>query len=486
MNRRNQPGLFQWLITTVIIAIAALILYKLIEYSNVRAYMPTGMTIANINVSGYSEEQVRAALANRYLDAPVVVFHGNMRQEINPRQDAGFELDFETMLSQASFQRQQQDYWQGFMGYILGLPLELEMVELRATHNRATLQATLETIASTQDKSPQPPQPVPTTLSFLYGEQGVRTNVLASLNDVEAALYSPTSREARLIVEPVVPPRPNMNLLANLIVNHLDNFGGVASIFILDLQTGDEININADAPLSGLTILKLPIVVETMRVLDRPLSESQIELVTNSLLDVDNESANQLLNLIAGQENPFIGADMVTETMLRLGLANTYLVAPYDGQPRPNKTNLETPANSQPAITTSPTPTMQTTAEDMGSLLAMLYDCAQWGGGGLTAAFEGQITQEECQQILQIMAQNVIGSLTEEGVPPGTPVAHKHGWGSDTHGDVGIIFSPNGDYVLVQYLHQNSWLEWATSSPLMADVSRATYNYFNFDAPYTQ
>ena len=484
--KRNQPGLFQWLLTTIIIALGVLILYKLVEYSNVRAYMPTGMTIANINVGGYSEDEVRAVLANRYLDAPVVIYHGNMRQEINPRQDAGFELDFETMLSQADFQRRQQDYWQGFVGYLLGLPVELEMVELRATHNRATLQATLQTIASTMDKTAQPPQPVPSTLSFLYGEGGIRTNVLGSLNDVEAALYSPTNREARLVVEPISPPRPNINLLANLLVNHLDNFPGVVSIFILDLQTGDEININADAPLSGMSIVKVPIVVEAMRVLPSPLTENQLNLISETLLDSGNTAANQLLNQIAGQENPFVGVDMVTDTMRKLGLANTYLVAPYDTQPRPNRTRLETPANSRPSLQTAPTPTMQTTAEDMGTLLAMLYDCAQYNSGGLIAAFQGQITQAECQLILQIMSQNFVGSLIEEGVPPEAIVAHKHGWTSETHGDAGIIFSPNGHYVLVQYLHQSNWLEWTVSSPLMGDISRATYNYFNFDAPYTK
>ena len=81
-------------------------------------------------------------------------------------------------------------------------------------------------------------------------------------------------------------------------------------------------------------------------------------------------------------------------------------------------------------------------------------------------------------------SQRVIGSLIEEGVPPDTPVAHKHGWISDTHADAGIVMSPGGDYVLVTYLYKPEWLEWEISSPLLADISRATYNYFNFDDPY--
>jgi len=82
------------------------------------------------------------------------------------------------------------------------------------------------------------------------------------------------------------------------------------------------------------------------------------------------------------------------------------------------------------------------------------------------------------------MSQNEIGSLIEEGVPPETPVAHRHGWLADTHGDAGIVFSPGGDYVIVQFLYKPDWLEWETSAPLLANMSRATYNFFNFDQPY--
>ena len=50
------------------------------------------------------------------------------------------------------------------------------------------------------------------------------------------------------------------------------------------------------------------------------------------------------------------------------------------------------------------------------------------------------------------MAQNKIGSLLEEGVPQETAVAHRHGWISDTHGDAGIVFTPEGNYVIVPNL----------------------------------
>ena len=94
------------------------------------------------------------------------------------------------------------------------------------------------------------------------------------------------------------------------------------------------------------------------------------------------------------------------------------------------------------------------------------------------------LTQEECQQTLDYMRQNKIGSLFEAGVPPETAVAHRHGWISDTHADAAVISTPGGDYVIVAFLYKPDWLEWELSSPLLSDISRATYNYFNFDNPY--
>jgi beta-lactamase class A len=484
MNRRNDPGFSQWLITVIVIAVGILLLYKLVEYSNVRSYMPTGLEIAGINVGGFSEDQVREILTNRYLDAPIVLYHGDNRFELNPRQDAEFELDFETMLAEAQFQREQQDYWAGFWGYLWGRPVEVDEVALRATHNRDVLLRNLELVASNYDQSPQPPQPVPQNLSFLYGEAGRETDLSASLGDVEASLYRPTGREAFFIVEPVEPPRPNINLLANLIVNHLETFDGVASIYIQDLQTGDEININANLPVSGMSVLKIPIVLETMRILDPPLNIEQTDLISATLLDSGNDSANRLLSTIAGQDNPYLGADMMTESMEQLGLANTFMVTPYELDPRSNRRSKETPANSRPDIGTNPDPNMQTTAEDIGALLAMLYYCAENEGGALIAAFDGDISPAECGATLDVLSQNFIGSLIEEGVPPETRVAHKHGWIGDTHGDAGIVYTPEGDYVIVMFLYQPNWLEWEVSSPLMADIARATYNYFNFDAPF--
>lgn len=484
MSRRSAPGLGQWLLVIAMVALVMFLLFKLYQYGSFRRYFPAGLTVGGVPVGGLTRQEAAEQLNNRYIDAPVIVRHGEEAIEIRPL-DIEFTLDTETMLGQADYQRQQQDFWAGFWGFLWGRPVEVEHVELRATHSPEALTNVLNTIATAFDKPALPPQPVPTTLSFQYGEPGIATNIEASTPDVQAAFYRAVDREAQLVLEPTEPERPDINLLARLIVNHLEEFDGVASIFISDLTSGEEIAINADEAMSGMSILKLPIALETFRAVDGELTPEQSKLMSETLVvQSGNFSANLLLDVVAGQDDAFLGADITTESMRDLGLVNTFIAVPYEEQPRPGRATYQTVANSREDMMTQPDTAMQTTAEDIGSLLVMVYQCAEFGGGALLAAYDEQLTQEECQQLLDFMKLNHIGSLIEEGVPPDTPVAHKHGWISDTHGDAGIVMSPGGDYVLVAYMYKPEWLEWEISSPLLADISRATYNYFNFDNPY--
>ena len=485
MNRRSSPGLGQWITVSVMVVATIFLLAKLYQYAGLRTYYPTGLTIGGVDVGGMDQEEAGEAISNRYIEAPVTISHEEESFSVSPS-EAEFTLDWETMFSQADQERSQQDFWAGFWGFLWGRAVEVNPVPLAATHNREALREVILDISTLADKPAQPAQPVPQTLSFQYGEAGTVTNVEASFADIEAALYRPSQREARLVVEPRLPARPQQNLLTRLLVNRLQDFeqttDGVGSLFIMDLETGDEIAINANAAMSGMDMLKAPIVMEVYRVLDRRPTLTHQELISNTLVArPDDESANALLNIVAGQDDPLLGAELVTASMQRLGLVNTFMTAPYDEDGRET---ITTPANSQEGLRTDPTPQMQTTAEDMGTLLSMIYYCAQGQGGAIAAAYDGDVTQAECQEILDYLAANNIDSLLEEGAPPDTTVAHRHGWISDTHGDAGIIFTPGGDYVIAGFLYKPNWLEWEISSPLLADISRATYNYLNFDNPY--
>lgn len=488
MNRRATPGAGQWLTVSLLVVATIFLLVKLFQYASVRSNYPTGLTVAGVDVGGMSEAEASELLTNQFIEAPVVLYHGEERFEMAPSQ-AKFQLDLDTMLSRADEERSQQDFWAGFWGFLWGRPIEVNPVPIAATHDRESLRDVLINISSLMDTPSQPPQPVPQTYSFQYGTAGTQTNIEASFADIEAALYRPFSREAQLLIEPSEVARPERNLLIRLLVNNLQDFeqlhDGVASMFIMDLESGQEIAINEKAPMSGMDMLKLPIVLETYRVLENPPTLTQRQYISDTLAATQESSAaNELLKIVAGQNDLYAGAEIVTESMQRLGLKNTFITVPYDEDPRSGTPRLETEANSAEEVRTQPTPYVQTTAEDMGTLFSMLYYCAEGLGGAITAVYDDAITQTECQTILAFMTQNKIGSLLEEGVPPDVPIAHRHGWVADTHADGGVVYSPGGDYVIVQFLYKPDWLEWEVSAPLVANMSRATYNFFNFDEPY--
>jgi hypothetical protein len=167
---------------------------------------------------------------------------------------------------------------------------------------------------------------------------------------------------------------------------------------------------------------------------------------------------------------------------------NTFLAIPYDANEvatRPS--TYTTPANSAVNLIFEPDTARQTTAEDIGTLLSMIYHCAN-DGGALLAVYPGEITPQECQAIIDLMVLNEEGNLIRFGVPEGVSVSHKHGWDEVTHGDAGIVFSPNRDFVLVEYLHypQGDFLLHDFSFPILRQFAQLTYNYFNFEDPYTE
>jgi beta-lactamase class A len=101
------------------------------------------------------------------------------------------------------------------------------------------------------------------------------------------------------------------------------------------------------------------------------------------------------------------------------------------------------------------------------------------------AAYPGEISQAECQQMVSLLAGNHIGMLLQAGLPDGTRFAHKHGWVTQIDGlihdmsDAGIVYSSGGNYVVTLYLHHPVQLLFERVNGLAAQLSTAVYNYFN-------
>lgn len=473
----------KWVIVLSLIGVGGFLLYQWINFQQSKDFFPVGTMVAGLDISGMTREEAAEFLAERYY-APVYLYHLEEHVELDP-QNVGFRLDIDSMLAHVEQELARRDPRLQFAGFVLGRSMEPISVPLSATHDRPGLEAVLQSIADFLDHPAQPAQMLTQGKAIKEGQAGYITDVSASLPAAEDALYRPDNRVAKLTIVEEMAPEVNMELLEEAINSKLQSFDGLGSVFIMDLQTGEELSINADVALSGLSILKIAIFVEAFRAIDGEPNADQQKLFLDTATRSSNYGANLLLHIVAGEDNTYTGTDILTESMQRLGLVNTFMAVPYDATPPAyRRTTYVTPANSKAELVTLPDETMQTTAEEIGTLLAMIYQCSK-GGGALLAVYPDELTPDECQAIIDLMVLNEEGNLIRYGVPDGTPVSHKHGWARATHADAGIVYSPGGDFVIVEYLSQpGDWLLADQSFPILREIARATYNYFNMDEPY--
>lgn len=262
-----------------------------------------------------------------------------------------------------------------------------------------------------------------------------------------------------------------------------------ASVFLMDLQTGESLNINPNIAYSGVSLTKVPLLVAFFRKTSSVPTPQQARLLAEMIICSENLSSNALLRII-GEGDEYRGVLYVTETMQRFGLKNTFLAnsfftgaAVIGPTPTPQPfVPVPIPADQS---YTNPDPSNQTTAEDLGWLLANLYYCARNGSGALIAAFPQELSAAECRRMIRVLRANRINGLLEVGLPPDALLARKHGWAAETHGDMAIIFTPGGDFVLTVLMYNRRWLEFEESSALMAEMARLSYNAFNPEQPVT-
>jgi beta-lactamase class A len=497
MMRRRVDFPYTAILSLVSILAAVLLLFvQLGSFSQARQRMPAGLIMAGVPVGGLTRTEAQAQVEEVY-GSPITLHYRDSTILLDPAA-VGFRIDSEAMLSRADALRTEGAFWPGFWDYLWRRPEGGYSVDLVMEYSEDLMNAYLADIAARYDRPPVPAQPVLNTLSFQAGSPGYTLDIESSAAAIAEVLRQPTGRTVDLAIDEGQSPEPSLDTLRDLIVTYLDQqeYRGLASVYVIDLQTGEEMALNVDfnrvepmfydydVAYAGMSVMKIPIMVEMYRYMDWAPYPNEWEILTETMTLSGNFTANLMLEEI-GDGDGWAGADIVTRSMRYLGLDNTFIAAPYDEEEEPPY--ISTPARecarSGQCVDTYADIYMQTTPRDMAILLDMIYQCAEYGGGGLMSAYPGDFTQTECQSMIDLMAANVEGVLILAGVPEeGTIVAHKHGWISDTHADAGIVLSPGGDYVLAMFMWDDvDWLDYQISFPLMAGISQATFNYFNPD-----
>ena len=494
-SRRRRRGLPILLILSLLMVLAAgaLLLNELVLFSQREEQLSAGITAAGVNVSGLSQNDAVARWEQAYAQ-PIQMYYRDINGThpiiLYPDQ-LGWRISSAPMLADALAAGEADGgFWRRFLDYMLGNEQTLPRdIPLLAAYQEEALAAFLHDLALRYDSKAGSPGYDLQTLTVFPGESGYALNIPSAMKAVDAVLRRADARTVDLPIDSMVNRPPTLLTLQNLMIDYLDSQGFIhdgqttaASLFVLDLLTGEEINLLGDVAYSAASTIKAPIMIDFYRLLDREPSSDEAWLLANSLLCSNNASSNLIMEIIGGGDG-FAGIQSVIDTLQYIGADNTYISAPfYLGVEGQQLGAIPAPATSpNAAYDTNADPFNQTTAEDMGSLFNLLYDCAEFSSGLAASYPDGQITQSECRQMLELMSANDIERLLQGGIPRQTRISHKNGWIFDTVGDAGVVYSPNGrHYVISIFLwEQTDFQDYEKLWPLVEGLSRAAWNFFN-------
>ena len=491
-QRQRRPSVTLPLLSlAMVVGAIALFVTELLAFSQREELLAADLTLGGVTVGNLSLELASAQLEEAYAQ-PITLYYNDAPILLQP-DTVGFRISTTSMLADATAAGETGGgFWTRFFNYLFGQETSSRRdIALDADYQVNAVRTALEDIAARYDQISGQSIYDTVTLTTFGGGGGYELDVEAALPLVDAALYSPFERTVNLPIDDRESGIADLNTLRDLIINYLDNRGfiydgqtTVASIFIQDLTTGEEISILGNVAYTAASTVKVAINVAFMSVLDNEPTQDDAWLMANSLLCSANSTSNLIMSTYLGNGDQFAGIERVRDLMQEIGLSNSYLISPLvDGSPDQQFGSVTRPQTSPNLnFDTGADPFNQTTAEDLGTLFSLLYDCAEFGSG-LASIYDGSITQHECQQLIELMSANDLQRLLQGGVPEGTRISHKNGWFGETAGEAGVVYSPNGrHYIISVFLWQDTpedFQIYAELWPIIEDISRATWNHFN-------
>lgn len=493
MRNRSSIPILRGISIAILSLALVLVVVSLIGYSRQRNDYPRGMTIAGVPVGGVNPQIAQERVLQVYT-SPIEVQYAGAIIHVEPSV-VGFELDMDSMMAAADLERTGGSFWGGFWNYIwnrdpnpVEVPLSYTIAEERLTNYLQN------EISARYDEPPTPAQPVAgSSITWEPGTPGRVLDIERSVRLIEDTLRSPNNRIVVLSYGQSAPTRPTIGHLEILLkqVINTSGFDGVIGLYMLDLQTGQEIHfaldkgqdisVDPDVAFTASSTIKIPILVSYfIKNGSGQLDERTDALLLEMIRKSDNNASDAIMNRI----DPNTGPLLISDYMGTIGLENTFLAgffAPGSQLLR----QYSTPANSRVDVFTDPDTYNQTTPIDMGMLLADIYQCANTNGGALIAAFPDKINSEACQKVISYLSANKIGVLIEAGVPEGTQIAHKHGWVTGFDGfihnfsDSGIVYSPGGNFVLSIFAYHPVQIVFDEANLLFANLGDAAYNFYN-------
>ena len=247
MRNRNTPLILRGVSALFLSAAIILTIVSLVGYSRERNSYPAGMTIAGVQVGGVDPQTASQRVLQVY-SSPVEIQYAGSNILITPSL-VGFQPNMDSMLAAADLTRTGSSFWGGFWNYLWNRSPAAADIPLDSSFSEERLRAYLQNeIALRYDTPPSPAQPIPGTVNFTPGIPGQTLDIDRAVTLIEDALRSPTNRTVALTSARTAAARPtlaNLEILLKQVIQ-LSGFDGVLGLYMLDLQTGQEIHFAQD------------------------------------------------------------------------------------------------------------------------------------------------------------------------------------------------------------------------------------------------
>ncbi|MDX9848969.1 MAG: serine hydrolase [Anaerolineaceae bacterium] len=449
---------------------------------------PPGSTIATVDVGGLDREQSIIKLKSIF-EKPIQIQVGNLAFDLTNEQ-VGLEIQYEEMVSVLNCEI--EDPFSTFWSYIWHQtkndPINIKIIY---DLNEGTLVSTIgELISPAILVEPKPYEPISGTTRFEPGKPGVTFNQDELVQRIKDEGLRTNKNVIQIPITQAPPLAPTIEQIATQVRSIITDadFSGVVEIYAERMSDHHKIQIlnwygeerEPGVAFTAASTMKIPIMLSTYWRQDIPLSEIMQDWIEYMVIYSENDPADRLMEQI----DPVRGPLLVTNDIQSLGLENSFIAGYfYLGAPLLNF--YETPANQRSDAFIDPDVYNQTTPEDIGKLLSLIYECSQGSSAQLIEKSQEKITQEECQLIIDTLAANKMGALMEAGLPEGLKIAHKHGWSQEKDGlvhsfsDAGIVFGPEEDFVLAIFTYSPNQLLFDIANPFLARISQTIYNGFN-------
>ena len=452
------------------------LLVKYAQFNQSRTLLPSNVAIGEVNVGDLGVSEAVSRTANT-LQQPIILRYQNETIPVTPEM-LEFSVNPVILRLQLDQLIDQQRGIGRFPAWLMG-NIAPQHLDLPFLYSDAKLSTLLRAISKQYDRTPQDAKADAAKLSISPTRDGQMMDVAMAAQQVVAALVSINNRTVDLPVDIVPASRASTAILAELVQNRVAAFikadvSNEVGIYIKDLRSGQEFVLNGNVAVSARGWLKLAFLVEAYRSLgDNVIPEIRAQLA--EVITTDNRAVGDEVLKKLGNGDVGAGLAQFNDMFRRIGLKNTFMAQPFNQQLTP--VFIVTPANAAVGLKPSLDPNAQSTVIDIGALLESLDQCRK-NVGSFSVVFAGKLNNVHCEQILELVGQNKVVGLLDLALP-NTTVLHRQSWDDYNHGDAAIVRSPGGDYVLVVMLSSANKLDWGTTVPMMNDVARAAYGFFN-------